>query len=265
MKILEKQQGKGIIIAATLAVLVIIVLVILIVILKKKSGESDDSGHYKVNCQGFEGAKNSYKPGDKVELYYTLIATDTDYSFYIDDESYNAYWDDEKGGYKISFTMPEHDVTVSCKTRNSMVYIPDNTEGVTDSEVENTTEYEMTPSKIVGLSRDYEYTPEEGKVTIEVKEVNKYELVLVLHNNSSEAIYYGEDFRLEKKVNDEFVAFEPKEPIVWIDIAYELKPGEEKEITCSIGGYEDIDNGIYRVLKSPDLSAEFGVLVEWTE
>jgi len=68
---------------------------------------------------GFTNAKDYYRAGRKVELYYDLIATDTDYSFYVDGEPANVSYADNKG-YVISFTMPAHDVTVRVDWRNSM-------------------------------------------------------------------------------------------------------------------------------------------------
>ena len=80
---------------------------------------------YRVDFGGQKGfykdAKDSYRAGETVEFYYPLIATDTDYSFYLDGKRYNALYDDDKG-YVIRFTMPEHDVTFSVESRNSMVW-----------------------------------------------------------------------------------------------------------------------------------------------
>ena len=71
----------------------------------------------------FENAKSSYRAGQTVTLYFPNIATDTDYSFFVDGEAFNADYD-EKNGYVISFTMPAHDVTVGYTSRNSMEYDP---------------------------------------------------------------------------------------------------------------------------------------------
>ena len=83
---------------------------------------------YKVDYDGhkssYTGAKDSYPAGAKVTLYYEFIATDTDYSFYLDGESLKYEWD-EKHGFAITFTMPDHDVKLECRSRNSMVYDPD--------------------------------------------------------------------------------------------------------------------------------------------
>ena len=82
---------------------------------------------YKIDYSGqkssYTGARNSYRAGQTVVLYYKMIATDTDYSFYLDDESIPFTWVEGKG-FKIEFTMPEHDVTLLCGHRNSMIALP---------------------------------------------------------------------------------------------------------------------------------------------
>ncbi len=69
----------------------------------------------------YENAKDKYKAGEKVEVYYYMIATDTDYSFYLDDERINPDYEESKG-YIIRFTMPEHNVKLRCESKNSMLY-----------------------------------------------------------------------------------------------------------------------------------------------
>lgn len=77
----------------------------------------------------YTGAKDSYRAGRKVTLYYSLIATDTDYAFYLDGEPVNPKFDDQKG-FIICFIMPEHDVTLECISKNSMPYVPKVKKGV---------------------------------------------------------------------------------------------------------------------------------------
>ncbi len=83
---------------------------------------------YKVDYNGgkssFENAKDSYKAGEKVTLYYRFIATDTDYFFYVDGERINPDYKESKG-YIITFTMPAHDISVRVEMRNSMLYVPE--------------------------------------------------------------------------------------------------------------------------------------------
>ncbi len=82
------------------------------------------SQKYKLDFAGqesnFEGAKKAYKEGEKVTLYFPYIATDTDYSFYVDGERINPGYDEGKG-YVIEFTMPAHDVKVGYRSVNSML------------------------------------------------------------------------------------------------------------------------------------------------
>lgn len=82
---------------------------------------------YKIDFHGsefmFEGVKETYTVGEEVVLYYTLIASDTDYSFELDGEGIKYNYDDKKG-FVISFTMPNHDVSLVVKTNNSMEYLP---------------------------------------------------------------------------------------------------------------------------------------------
>lgn len=82
---------------------------------------------YKLSFDGygFQSSKQKYAAGEKVTVYYGLLATDTDYRFWLDDESVELTqgYDDARG-YVFTFTMPEHDLTLHVSSRNSMEYIP---------------------------------------------------------------------------------------------------------------------------------------------
>lgn len=74
---------------------------------------------------GFKSSKTEYAAGEKVTVYYDLIATDTDYRFWLDDESVRLTQEyDDRHGYVFSFSMPEHDITIHVESHNSMVYVP---------------------------------------------------------------------------------------------------------------------------------------------
>lgn len=68
----------------------------------------------------YKGAKDSYPAGTKVKLCYSLIATDTDYSFYLDGQPLQYEYDSAKGVI-IQFVMPNHNAKLECVTKNSMV------------------------------------------------------------------------------------------------------------------------------------------------
>lgn len=79
---------------------------------------------YKVDYCGkkheYKNAKDEYRAGEKVTLYYWMVATDTDYSFTLDGAELSRDYDTGKG-FVLSFIMPEHDVELHCFSRNSML------------------------------------------------------------------------------------------------------------------------------------------------
>ena len=95
----------------------------------KEDDDEEEEDEYVIDFCGqedsFEGAKDSYAEGDKVSLTFPYIATDTDYSFFVDDERFNADYDSKKDAYRIKFRMPDHDVKVRYESRNSMEYDPE--------------------------------------------------------------------------------------------------------------------------------------------
>ena len=66
----------------------------------------------------YQGAKSSYESGEEGELYYKNIVPDMEYSFYLDGEYISPEFD--AGGAFIRFVMPEHDVKLECRAKNSM-------------------------------------------------------------------------------------------------------------------------------------------------
>lgn len=90
---------------------------------KEKPLKMNGKKCYKVDYHGqknlFDGAKENYLEETEVEIAYSCIATDTDYSFYADGKEVCAEWNDKRG-YIIRFTMPDHDIEVFCVEKNSM-------------------------------------------------------------------------------------------------------------------------------------------------
>ena len=88
---------------------------------------------YRVDYDGeeefYDGAKPSYRAGETVTLYYTLMATDSDCSFYLDGESLNFTYVEGKG-FEVRFVMPAHDVKLECVWTNTMEneYVEDSPE-----------------------------------------------------------------------------------------------------------------------------------------
>ena len=106
-----------------------IILICSIIITLTACTKHKNKDYYSVDYCGqkdcYTNAKDKYKAGSKVTLYYDLIATDTDYKFTLDGESLN-WTSDENGLFTIEFIMPDHDVKLECHTKNSMEpYIPE--------------------------------------------------------------------------------------------------------------------------------------------
>lgn len=65
---------------------------------------------------------DAYRAREMVTLYYSMVATDTDYSFFLDGVRLYATYEEERG-YKLEFAMPDHDAKLICVERNSMTAI----------------------------------------------------------------------------------------------------------------------------------------------
>lgn len=87
-------------------------------------GKASYAVDYRGQKEDYRGARDTYKAGEKVKLTYYLIATDTDYSFYLDGERINPDYKEGKG-FILEFTMPDHDVQLECRAVNSMVKADD--------------------------------------------------------------------------------------------------------------------------------------------
>ena len=98
--------------------------VLLIIVLSACGGKKYpvDYGSAK---DAFKHAKDSYRAGTKVTLYFYLVATDTDYRFWLDGNEPLSVTYDEKKGFVLSFTMPERPVKVDYSAVNSMYAEPD--------------------------------------------------------------------------------------------------------------------------------------------
>ena len=70
----------------------------------------------------FEEAKDSYKAGERVTLYFSgvIVDADAEYIFRLDDEELNARYAESRG-YVIQFVMPDHDVKMRLAIRSAAV------------------------------------------------------------------------------------------------------------------------------------------------
>ena len=87
---------------------------------------------YRIDFGGFNRAftdlrtgeppRDEYEVGEAVLLRFEMQATDERYTFYLDDEELTPSYYNEQYGYCLHFVMPAHDVKISWKSENTMVY-----------------------------------------------------------------------------------------------------------------------------------------------
>ncbi len=160
----------------------------------------------------YKGAKDSYRHGQMVVLYYYIIATDTGYSFYLDGKSIKTEYS-EKKGFIIRFVMPERNVKLECKSHNSMEYTgPDEEETMLVDYY-----YAVTGTEI---SRGY------LEMTLYYK--SEDEAILKVYNTDSD----GE----EETVNEYTVPYEAVENCLEIADKYKFDKWDELEDTYPIDG-----------------------------
>lgn len=103
-----------------IVILSVVILIVIVACLYIKCFGKTYTIDYCGEKECYEGKKDSYPAGTKVKLYYNMIATDTDYSFYLDGQPLQYNYDSEKG-FIIQFIMPKQDVKLECIMTNSMV------------------------------------------------------------------------------------------------------------------------------------------------
>lgn len=67
----------------------------------------------------YKRARDKYRAGANVKLYYYVIGTDTDYAFYLNKERLNVLYS-RLHGYVVKFKMPDADSRLICSATNSM-------------------------------------------------------------------------------------------------------------------------------------------------
>jgi len=195
---------------------------------------------YNGNKELFSGAKDSYAPGEKVEITLPDPDREKSYSFSLDGELIIPEYSEEKG-YVISFTMPSHNVSFDTKW-----------------------EYEMIPVSVVYLIKDETESSENGVYMVS-ENFDNNELTFRIVNHGDEEVWYGEGYSLMIKNGDEYIPLTPSEKVSFIAIAYVLLPGEETTMTHSMYMYGKLGAGDYRLTKGSSLSLDFSLDEDWTE
>ncbi len=96
---------------------------------------------------------------------------------------------------------------------------------------------------------------------------NKYFLEVTIDNKSDLNFFFGEMYWVEKQTGDGWTLVEPKEDMIWIEIAYELLSKGTFNFNVDLTyGYGALEDGTYRLGKTmlydgarKDIYAEFEV------
>ena len=92
-----------------------------------------------------------------------------------------------------------------------------------------------------------------NNVTIEVDNttISPESVTIIITDNNNEHYAWGIEFRVQKKVNEEWEDLEyVSDDLSWIDIAYEVN--EDNQLTLKLDiekYYGKLSNGIYRIVK----------------
>lgn len=83
----------------------------------------------------------------------------------------------------------------------------------------------------------------------------------LIHNDTGEAVEFGEDYALQRKAGDDWTDLTLRENAGWFAIGYSLDPGRTMALTCGFALYEETpEAGEYRLVKTVgdvQLTAEF--------
>lgn len=72
----------------------------------------------------------------------------------------------------------------------------------------------------------------------------------IITNTFDEEYHYGANYRIDKKINNEWKEVETKYPLAWNEIAYILRANSSNEINIDWSiGYGELETGEYRVAK----------------
>lgn len=80
--------------------------------------------YLRIGPVGFNSEKQEYEEGEPVKVTYFPMGTDTSYSFHADADNVEVHRNGDVA--TITFTMPAHDVEVTCSSRSTMGVVGQN-------------------------------------------------------------------------------------------------------------------------------------------
>lgn len=106
------------------------------------------------------------------------------------------------------------------------------------------------------LMLDAHEPAEKNGVILEVTEFSDAKLTARFENQSDETFWYGQPFEIMVRKDGEWVRAEWKEEMVWTMEAYELAPGESREISCDLSMMKELTSGEYLLVRN-EIKAPF--------
>lgn len=121
-------------------------------------------------------------------------------------------------------------------------------------EPEQVTQAEESVTAPEGLTMEMEHAVYDPSLT---------SYTYLIHNDTGEAVEFGEPYSIQRKEGDGWVDLTMKDSVGWDDIGYSLEPGKTVALTCGFWLYEEApEAGEYRLVKTvgdTQLTAEFAL------
>ena len=112
-------------------------------------------------------------------------------------------------------------------------------------------EYEMKFEEELSSNANNNRKPENVTIQVDNTTITPESVTIIITDNNNEHYAWGVEFRVQKKVNEEWEDLEYiSDDLAWIDIAYEVNEDNQLVLKLDIEKYYGkLSNGIYRIVK----------------
>lgn len=95
-----------------------------------------------------------------------------------------------------------------------------------------------------------EYSFTDISLYLQVDTLTPKGATFIIKNNSKETYIYGDEYKIETKIDGQWQAIELENPLAWNDLAYTLTGMGQREINIDFTyGYGELEKGEYRLVK----------------
>ena len=111
--------------------------------------------------------------------------------------------------------------------------------------------YENTLEENLQSNEEFNRSPENVTIEVDNTTITPESVSITITDNNEEPYGWGIEFRVQKKVNEEWVELQYiSDDLAWIDIAYEVNADNQLTLKLDIEQYYGkLSNGIYRIVK----------------